>query len=179
MYHLFPFTLPYPKNLPKLHTIRWVFVMLPSLSIGLTSNSKFGCQPSNCSKFLPILPFLPWIHGFSGKFAQMKGNDPIGDTSIFHWNMIMGGRAKQTPHPHFWGRDTLKSTLIKTRLSLTSRVEFLNPLSQCQEIFGKKCDYLLSTRGSKQNANAMIIFMPLRIYEKKKGSSNSFLKQDA
>ena len=32
----------------------------------------------------------PW---FSGKLPQMKGNDPIGDTPIFHSTMIMGGRV--------------------------------------------------------------------------------------
>ena len=28
------------------------------------------------------------------KMAEyLKGNDPIGDTPIFHWTMIMGGRV--------------------------------------------------------------------------------------
>ena len=60
MYHLFRScsTFNCPENFPKLQTIRWVFVMLPSLSIGLTSKYwKLGCQPSKtvrliCSKFV-------------------------------------------------------------------------------------------------------------------------------
>ena len=46
------------------------------------------------------LPGLPWIsHNpwFSGKLlpqiSKWKGNDPIGDTPMFHWTMMMGGRV--------------------------------------------------------------------------------------
>ena len=97
MYHLFRScsTFNCPENFPKLQTIRWVFVMLPSLSIGLTSKYwKLGCQPSKNST-----PHLFKVCSIQKKIS----------TSSSAWYF-------------FWGRDTLKSTLIKTRLSLTSRM---------------------------------------------------------
>lgn len=96
MYHLFRScsTFNCPENFPKLQTIRWVFVMLPSLSIGLTSKYwKLGCQPSKTVRLI------------CSKFVRSKKNKHIVLCMVF-----------------FWGRDTLKSTLIKTRLSLTSRM---------------------------------------------------------
>ena len=36
-------------------------------------------------------------HG-SGKLLYLKGNDPIGDTQIFDWTMIMGGSVGQFHH---------------------------------------------------------------------------------
>ncbi len=30
-----------------------------------------------------------------GRGWDLKGNDPSGDTPIFHWTMIMGGRVYQ------------------------------------------------------------------------------------
>ena len=46
--------------------------------------------------FLPpyLYPDPPIMMVFRGKWLENgQGNDPIGDTPIFHWTMIMGERV--------------------------------------------------------------------------------------
>ena len=94
MYHLFrsSSTFNCPENFPKLQTIRWVFVMLPSLSIGLTSKYwKLGCQPSKtirliCSKFVRSKKLSTW----SSAWYLFE--------VVTHWNPLSSKRACLWPH---------------------------------------------------------------------------------
>ena len=60
---------------------------------------KFIFQPSIFRGYVSfregtLSPMNPWFFVENGELL-LKGNDPIGDTPIFNWTMIMGGTVKK------------------------------------------------------------------------------------